>query len=553
MKLLWFDLNSSYAHSSLALPALHAQYLHTPPSGVDVEWVAYSSTINEQVGSMVSTIVRHRPDVVAATCWLFNHEVLLAVLARVAALMPEVTIVLGGPEFFGDNELFLRHNRYIKGVFRGEGEVVFGQWLERWQCVELWSEVAGLCYISPMTGVYCDGEMARVARFDLLAPPEDSPFFNWEKPFVQLETTRGCFNTCAFCVSGNDRPVRTLSVEDTAKRLRRIMEHGPRKVRMLDRTFNYQSSRARALLQLFVECSPTLSFHLEMHPALLSPSLKESLAAMPKGVLHLEAGIQSLQPEVLRLSGRAGQLEAALQGLEFLNALPNMETHADLIAGLPQYSYPQLEADVVTLAEIDAGEIQLESLKLLPGTQMRREAKELGLKYSPLPPYEVLETTAIDADGLQRARLLSRLLDGYYNTEVWRESTRWFICHCPQFLPQFINEVGLHGLADHPLSLERRGTILYHFVRKNYPKEAWRIEAAWIEAGLSLRKEAGISLQLRPCDCDPTQWQVVRGVYTPNIRMGFLPTNEDQSSGIWYGFDPKKQPQTPLFKALVGE
>ena len=25
MKLLWIDLNSSYAHASLALPALHAQ------------------------------------------------------------------------------------------------------------------------------------------------------------------------------------------------------------------------------------------------------------------------------------------------------------------------------------------------------------------------------------------------------------------------------------------------------------------------------------------------------------------------------------------------
>ena len=64
-----------------------------------------------------------------------------------------------------------------------------------------------------------------------------------------------------------------------------------------------------------------------------------------------------------------------------------METHADLIAGLPLYHLSEIFEDVRTLAEYGAGEIQLESLKLLPGTEMRRRAEELGIQYSPLPPY----------------------------------------------------------------------------------------------------------------------------------------------------------------------
>ena len=52
MKILWIDLNSSYAHSSLALPALHAQIM-TDPS---IEWEIVSATINENAGmSMRST------------------------------------------------------------------------------------------------------------------------------------------------------------------------------------------------------------------------------------------------------------------------------------------------------------------------------------------------------------------------------------------------------------------------------------------------------------------------------------------------------------------
>jgi len=260
-------------------------------------------------------------------------------------------------------------------------------------------------------------------NFSELVPPEESRFFNWSKPFVQLETTRGCFNTCAFCVSGGEKPVRTLSLEATRKRLDVIHQHGIKNVRVLDRTFNYNNKRAKELLNLFREY-PDICFHLEIHPALLSDELKQELATLPKGLLHLEAGIQSLRENVLEQSRRIGKLSDALAGLKYLCSLENMETHADLIAGLPLYHLSEIFDDVRTLAEYGAGEIQLESLKLLPGTEMKRRADELGIQYSPLPPYEVLQTREITVDELQTAHYLSRLLDGFYNTPTWRSITR---------------------------------------------------------------------------------------------------------------------------------
>ena len=232
---------------------------------------------------------------------------------------------------------------------------------------------------------------------------------------MQLETTRGCFNTCAFCVSGGEKPIRTLSIENIRQRLQTIHEHGIKNIRVLDRTFNYNTHRAKELLQLFLEY-PDIHFHLEIHPALLSEELKEELKQLPQGLLHLEAGIQSLREPVLEQSHRMGKLSDALKGLKFLCSLPNMETHADLIAGLPLYHLYEIFEDVYTLAGYNAGEIQLESLKLLPGTEMRRRAEELGIRYSPFPPYEVLETNEISAGELQTARRLSRLLDAFYNT-----------------------------------------------------------------------------------------------------------------------------------------
>lgn len=543
MKILWIDLNSSYAHSSLALPALHAQIM-TDPS---IEWEIVSATINENTGMIVDEIYRHRPDILAATTWLFNHEQLMHVASRVKALLPEACLVLGGPEFLGDNEEFLRKNPFVDCVFRGEGEEVFPQWLTCWNHPEQWHTVPGLCYLTP-NKEYKDNGIARVLNFAGLVPPEQSRFFNWSKPFVQLETTRGCFNTCAFCVSGGEKPVRTLSIESIRRRLQLIHAHGIKNVRVLDRTFNYNPRRAKELLRLFLEFHPDIRFHLEIHPALLSEELKEELSLLPKGLLHLEAGIQSLREPVLEKSRRMGKLSDALDGLRFLCALPNMETHADLIAGLPLYHLHEIFEDVRTLAGYAAGEIQLESLKLLPGTEMRRRAEELGIKYSPLPPYEVLQTHEISVSELQTARQLSRLLDGFYNTPAWQTLTRELILNDEQFLHRFLAYLTKANLIDQPMSLEKRGLILYEFCKQNYPEYQIQAAIAWIEAGMSLKKLPAEKVWTKR-QIPPATWNIIYGEYKESLRLCFLPADEKGEHGYWFGFESEIQKASPVFKA----
>ncbi len=543
MKILWIDLNSSYAHSSLALPALHAQIM-TDPS---IEWEIVSATINENTGMIVDEIYRHRPDILAATTWLFNHEQLMHVASRVKALLPEACLVLGGPEFLGDNEEFLRKNPFVDCVFRGEGEEVFPQWLTCWNHPEQWHTVPGLCYLTP-NKEYKDNGIARVLNFAGLVPPEQSRFFNWSKPFIQLETTRGCFNTCAFCVSGGEKPVRTLSIESIRERLQLIHAHGIKNVRVLDRTFNYNPRRAKELLRLFLEFHPDIRFHLEIHPALLSEELKEELSLLPKGLLHLEAGIQSLREPVLEKSRRMGKLSDALDGLRFLCALPNMETHADLIAGLPLYHLHEIFEDVRTLAGYAAGEIQLESLKLLPGTEMRRRAEELGIKYSPLPPYEVLQTHEISVSELQTARQLSRLLDGFYNTPAWQTLTRELILNDKQFLHRFLAYLTKANLIDQPMSLEKRGLILYEFCKQNYPEYQIQATIAWIEAGMSLKKLPAEKVWTKR-QIPPATWNIIYGEYKESLRLCFLPADEKGEHGYWFGFESEIQKASPVFKA----
>ena len=543
MKILWLDLNSSYAHSSLALPALHAQV----KEDTDMEWEIVSATINENIGMIVDEIYRHQPNIIAATCWLFNHEALMHITSRVKALLPHACLILGGPEFLGENESFLRRNPFVDCVFRGEGEEEFPRWLKVWNQPEEWSTITGLCYLDA-NQQYQDNGLARVLPFDQLVSPEESEFFNWSKPFVQLETTRGCFNTCAFCVSGGEKPVRTLSMEAIRQRLEIIHQHGIKNVRVLDRTFNFNPRRAKELLQLFLEFHPHIRFHLEIHPALLSEDLKAELQQLPEGLLHLEAGIQSLREPVLEKCKRLGKLNDALEGLQFLCSLDNMETHADLIAGLPLYRLNEIFEDIRILAEFQAGEIQLESLKLLPGTDMRRRSNELGIQYAPMPPYEVLRTEDNTPAELQVARRLSRLLDAFYNTPAWQSLTRELILDNDTFLYHFLNYLTEANLIDQPMSLEKRGLVLYEYCKTHRPDYQIKASIAWIEAGMSLKKQPAERVKTKH-QVPPEHWEVLEGHYHEKLKLCFLPTDTENTHGYWFGFETETQRITPVFKA----
>ncbi len=544
MKILWLDINSSYSHSSLALPAIHAQVRES------YEWVVVRGTIKDKPGYLAAEVAKHKPDIIAATFWLFTHQMQLEVLSRAYELLDEVTIICGGPEFLGDNEDFLRQHKYINLVLRGEGEESIPLWLKNYNERDLWSDIPGLCWISD-EGVYNDNGIAKVQDFSSLKYPEDSSFFSWDKPFVQLETTRGCFNTCKFCVSGGDKPVRCQSLEQVKERLNRVSRRGVKDIRVLDRTFNYDIKRALKMLDLFSQYDGKMRFHLEIHPALLTDKLKEKISSLPSGLLHLEAGIQSLNQNVLDKAGRKGSLDASMEGLKYLASLKNVETHADLIAGLPFYTLEMVVNDVRSLAEMGVDELQLESLKLLPGTEMRINAEEFGLKYSPLPPYEVLKTPHMDEFELAISMNISRMVDFYYNSPPLQTITRKLTTKQPSFIVDFTKHLSDINVIDSPLSLERRIMILYDYCENHYTDVLIDVSLAWIEAGFSLKKKpAEKSIKIKNLDIflNERNWRLenIYGEQLESHRYNFLPY---KNTGYVFGYDSKNHNPSPVFLA----
>lgn len=549
MKILWLDINSSYSHSSVALPAIHAQVA----DWTDWEWCVVRGTINDNPGSLAAAVAEHAPDVIAATFWLFTHQMQVEVLSRAVQLCESSKVICGGPEFLGNNEDFLRRHPFVTAVIRGEGEIALPTFLDAIENDAAWDSVEGLCWISEHDDIYHDNGIARVADFASLKYPEQSQFFRWDKPFVQLETTRGCFNTCKFCVSGGEKPVRYQSLDQVSARLENIYSHGIKDVRVLDRTFNYDINRACEMLDFFAGYDGKMRFHLEIHPSLISDVLKEKLKTLPKGLLHLEAGIQSLDSIVLSECGRNGSLKSSLDGLNFLCSLDNLETHADLIAGLPSYSLGMLCSDIAELVKIGVDELQVESLKVLPGTQMRQIAHDKGLKYSPLPPYEILRTPVMTAEELKTAMQVSRMLDFYYNTSTWQKVIRELICGYSDFIMKFTEHLKDIMVLDSPLSMERRGIILYEYCHVHYPDKVIDVSIAWIEAGCSLKKApAGNIAKIKNIEAYLTENNciMVPDYGTPSgLHRYYLLTSGERR--ILFGYDSEEHNPYPVFRASL--
>lgn len=493
MNFVWLDVNSSWSHSSLALPALHSQ-LSTKQLSCS-NWSVVRATIKSPIEEIIEELIESKPDYIFATCWLFNISFNMQVLSRISSLLTIKGIFLGGPEFLGDNKEFLLNNSFVTAVFRGEGEDIFPEFIEQLITKEnRWRELPGFEYIE--NNIYCKKDSVVSKKFIEIPPPESSSFFNWDKSFIQLETSRGCFNSCRFCVSGIDSsPILNREIKDLRERLNIIVKRGIKEIRILDRTFNANTKRSIELLSLFNEYHNRLRFHIEVHPALLSIEFKSFLNTIPRNLLHIEAGIQSLRDNVLEICKRKGSNKQAIEGLKYLID-SKFIVHADLIVGLPDYTLQSLIEDTRELILISPDEIQIELLKLLPGTYFRDNAEVLQIKYSPLPPYEVLSTQAINYKELRVAQTLSKIIDYWYNYTPLKALFTKIVKENIEFLNNYLLYSYSTQFFTQPSSLESKLIFLFNYIKEYYPKYISLYALWWVENGFSIKKGAGLEFTM---------------------------------------------------------
>ena len=468
LKIIYISVTSSYSHSSPVYGQLRV--FAEENCADDMEWEFIETSINDSFDDTILRILAFSPNLILSTGYLFNIEFIIKLLSRVSPLHPEAIIALGGPEFLGNNELFLRQNRFISAVFRGD-ESPLPVFLSNLTDSSKWHSINGICYIDK--DVYIDKETAKIQRhLDKLPSPYIKRYFSSDKPFIHFETSRGCPSLCLFCSSSNSNPAYH-SIERIDSDLSIIKKAGIKEIRILDRTFNVPEERGISIIELFISTYHDIKFHLEIDPSKLTQNFIDALSKAPNSMFHIEAGVQTLSQPSLEIINRTTNIEKMTSHLSQICSLKNIKVHTDLIAGLPLQTFSDVIEDIRTLARLNPDEIQLEVLKLLPGSLLRN--KELfSAKYSPLPPYEVLETPNISFSELFKLKIISRIIDIYHNTKNFKTLFNFALTD-KNFLQGFAELNSIALIRKEKPSLETRLLMIYEYASKKQNKPLYEL------------------------------------------------------------------------------
>ena len=477
---VFLAVNASFSHTSIT-----AGYFKGIAESAGWDWHTEELIRADAIHQALVRVCGLQPRMLAVTFYLFTRQVALSFIRRFKALQPGCLVVAGGPEFLGDNRAFLEAEPAVDMVVRGEGERAFAAILENAGDRAALGRIPGVCRLA--NGAYEDNGFATpVEPPDAIPSPYAGLPIPFKRPFVLLETTRGCANSCSFCASANT-PVRRFSTGRVRADLLAIRALGIREVRVANRTFNDRSVCCLPLLRMFRDEFPELRFHLEIDPARVTPALLREFEASGPGRFHLEAGVQSLCDQVLRNIGRQAAAARTLDGLRRLRDIRGLELHADLIAGLPGGTLEQVWSDLLTLSTLGPDEIQLEVLKLLPGTRLASECGRWGMVASPEPPYEILRTDTMGVGELEVARRLVRVVEWFYNPPDFRSLLVEASRATPGFWPALLDRAARMLDAAEAPGLEPRYRLLAEYFDRHGPARLRQgLGYQWLKRGFSV-------------------------------------------------------------------
>lgn len=397
-------------------------------------------TINDDPGAVLSLVYGEKPDVAAFSCYIWNIRHVLGLAANLKKVLPELTVVLGGPEVSYDPREILLRNTDIDYIIAGEGEASFAKLLAHLVSrgkAPAPEGIEGLCFRhSCRTG---PNSPALIRELDSVPSPYTGEMLEaLGGRIVYYESSRGCPFSCSYCLSSTFDGVRYFPMERVRRELSALFAAGVRQVKFVDRTFNCSKTRAmeifRHILGLYHSGQtgetggrPEINFHFEAAADLFDEDMLQLLAQAPGGLIQLEIGVQTVNGAALEAVGRRTDIQRLCDNVARLRAAGNIKLHLDLIAGLPFEDFASFGKSFDAVYELAPHQLQLGFLKLLKGTRIRRQADLHGYVFTDHPPYEVLFNKYMSYGELIELKGVEELLDRYYNSGRFNSTLRYLL------------------------------------------------------------------------------------------------------------------------------
>ena len=420
MKILLAACNAKYIHSNLAV-----YNLKSCSGEYSSRVVVKEYTINQLRDDILKDIYLEQPDVICFSCYIWNISFVRELVPDLKKILPQVEFWAGGPEVSYDAVEFLKKNPAFFGVMVGEGEETFhelaGYYIERKP--ETLSEIRGVAFRDENK----DRNIVHTGWRELMdlskVPFAYSNLTEFKNRIIYYESSRGCPFSCSYCLSSIDKKLRFRDIELVKKELQFFIDNKVPQVKFVDRTFNCKHDHAMEIWRYITEHDNGITnFHFEISADLLRAEELALMKTMRPGLIQLEIGVQSTNPQTIKAIRRTMDFEKLKGIVEQIHSFGNIHQHLDLIAGLPYEGYDSFHKSFCDVYALRPEQFQLGFLKVLKGSHMMEMTGEYQILYKDREPYEVLSTAWLTYGEILRLKMVESMVEVYYNSGKFKNT-----------------------------------------------------------------------------------------------------------------------------------
>ena len=461
----------------ILLAACNAKYIHSNPAVYDLR--AFASeykehillgeyTINQTKDEILKEIYRSGAEVVCFSCYIWNISFVRELIFDLKKILPGTAFWVGGPEVSFDAENFLKEMPQVTGVMVGEGEETFLE-LARYYIEKkgTLADIRGIAF-RENGEIFHNGwrkvmDLSRVP----FAYEQTEDFAN---RIIYYESSRGCPFSCSYCLSSIDKKLRFRNLELVKKELQFFLDKKVPQVKFVDRTFNCKHDHAMEIWKYILEHdNGVTNFHFEISADLLREEELELMSRMRPGLIQLEIGVQSTNPDTIRAIHRNMDLKKLEASVARVKSFGNIHQHLDLIAGLPCEDYESFRRSFEQVYRLKPDQLQLGFLKVLKGSSMYHEAQKYEILYKEKEPYEVLSTAWLSYENILKLKMVESMVEVYYNSGQFRKTLSWIETYYQEMF-SFYESLGAYyeekGYEEISHSRLRRYEILLEFLKE---------------------------------------------------------------------------------------
>lgn len=396
MNILISTLNARFSHASLA-----TRYLYANMEEIQSQAEICEFTIQQDTDDILTIVHEKNPKILLLGVYIWNINETTKLVRELKALMPELIIVIGGPEVsyeYQDTPIFNAADYLITG----------------WGDISAYELCRDILAGNASENKVITGLQPKLEEIKL--PYDYYTDFDIQHRTVYVEASRGCPFKCEFCLSSLDKTAWTFPLDAFLEAMDGLYQRGLRQYKFIDRTFNLKREFTVQILNFFLDKlaqnpEESLFLHFELVPDFLPDEIKELILKFPEGSLQFEIGIQTLNPETQKLISRKTNLVKAKENISWLSKHTTVHLHVDLIAGLPAEDLEKFAEGFNELWSWEPQEIQLGILKRLKGTTITRHTNDFDYRYSPEAPYSVYANKDMDFVTMNQMKSAAKFWD----------------------------------------------------------------------------------------------------------------------------------------------